>query len=157
MALETKLDLNEETLAALRDLIQANVDSRDGLRYCAEKIEDMTLQSTFLRLADERDAQADELCQYVEWNAEDARKSGSYAAAVHRTWIAIRDMVAVDDTYAILAEAERGEDQIKNAYEESLKNTAGSAMNDLLLQQYTQVKASHDHIRDLRDSYKDNN
>lgn len=155
MALETKLDLCEETLTALQELIRTNVDSRDGYRYAAEKVNDVTLQGTFLRLADERDAQADELCHYVEWNCEEPRKTGSYSAAVHRTWIAIRDLLSADNAYAILAEVERGEDQIKQAYEHTLKETAGSAMNDLLLQQYRQVKASHDFIRDLRDASQD--
>jgi len=59
------------------------------------------------------------------------------------------------DAYAVLAEAERGEDQIKHAYEDVLQETAGSAMNDVLQSQYAIVKAGHDKIRDLRDAHKD--
>ena len=36
-----------------------------------------------------------------------------------------------------------------------LKNTAGSAVNDVLTQQYAKVKAGHDRVRDLRDAMKD--
>ena len=57
------------------------------------------------------------------------------------------------DPYVILIEAERGEDHIKEAYEEVLKETAGSAMNDVLTDQYAAVKAGHDKVRDLRDSF----
>lgn len=49
-------------------------------------------------------------------------------------------------------EAERGENHIKEAYEEVLQETADSPMNELLLAQYAKVKAGHDTIRDLRDS-----
>lgn len=155
MALETKLNLEPETLAALQELIRMNVDSRDGFRYAAEKVDDLTLQETFWRLADERDAQADELCHYVEWNCEEPRKTGSYAAALHRTWIAIREMTSADHTGAILSEAERGEDQIKEAYENVLVQTAGSAMNDLLMDQLRRVKSAHDLVRELRDAWND--
>ncbi|TWT39087.1 PA2169 family four-helix-bundle protein [Blastopirellula retiformator] len=58
------------------------------------------------------------------------------------------------DCYAILAEAEAGEDHIKHAYEDALKETAGSAMNDVLQKQYAQVKQGHDRIRDMRDAFK---
>jgi len=154
MALETKLDLLPETVDALHDLIQVNIDSRDGFRYAAECVHDVALSSAFERIGNERQGQADELASYLEWNGEDSPRKGSFAAAVHRTWMAIREMLSSDDTYAVLAEAERGEDQIKQAYEQALRKTAGSAMNDVLLQQYAQVKAVHDHIRDLRDARK---
>jgi uncharacterized protein (TIGR02284 family) len=53
----------------------------------------------------------------------------------------------------VLVEAERGEDQIKRAYEDALVRTAGSAMNDVLTRQYARVKSGHDRIRDLRDHF----
>jgi uncharacterized protein (TIGR02284 family) len=53
-----------------------------------------------------------------------------------------------------LAEAERGEDHIKRAYEDVLTETAGSPMNGVLQVQYSQVKAGHDKVRDLRDAMK---
>jgi uncharacterized protein (TIGR02284 family) len=38
-------------------------------------------------------------------------------------------------------------------YEEVLKETAGSAVNDVLTRQYAKVKAGHDQVRDLRNAY----
>ncbi len=72
-------------------------------------------------------------------------------AAVHRTWINVRELLTSNDANAILSEAERGEDHIKSAYETVLRNTAGSAVNDVLTRQYAQVKASHDRVKMLRD------
>lgn len=40
----------------------------------------------------------------------------------------------------VLIEAERAEDVIKTAYESLLKKTAGSAMNDVLMRHYSEVK-----------------
>lgn len=151
MAVETKDTLSAATISQLQELIQSNIDSRDGYRQAAQAIDDVTLSSAFEQLALERDAQADELARYVAWNGETVRREGSVAAAIHRTWMSVREMLTTDDRYAMLSEVERGEDSIKSAYEDALKNTAGSAMNDVLLQQYSKVKASHDRIRDLRD------
>ncbi|MEZ6046445.1 MAG: PA2169 family four-helix-bundle protein [Planctomycetaceae bacterium] len=154
MALETKLDLNPETIEHIQDLICINIDAYDGLKESAELIADQRVATVFRELAQERSQIAKELQTYCEWNGEQARQEGSIAAAVHRAWINIRGMVSDGDAYAILAEAERGEDQIKHAYEKALKNSAGSAMTDVLQAQYRKVKAGHDRIRDLRDHYK---
>tara|TARA_R110002072_G_scaffold14013_1_gene58386 strand:+ start:14458 stop:14760 length:303 start_codon:yes stop_codon:yes gene_type:complete len=97
---------------------------------------------------------AAELQQYVEFNGKEAEDDGSVAAKTHRIWINIRGKLNGGDATVILIEAERGEDHIKDAYEDVLKDTAGSAMNDVLTAQYAKVKAGHDKIRDLRDAYK---
>lgn len=154
MALETKAHLEPETVEMLQELIQVNIDSRDGFRHVADQIEDLSIAGFFDRAADEREQQADELAAFVEYNGEEAVRGGSFSAAVHRAWINIRDSLSSSRLYAILAEAERGEDQIKQAYEQALKDHPGTAMQDVLMQQYKQVKAIHDHVRDLRDAYQ---
>lgn len=154
MALETKAHLKPETIKQLQELIQINVDSRDGFRHAAEKLEDMTLSTLFQSLAHQREEQANELSQYVEWNQEKPDREGSFAASLHRSWITIREALSSDSLYPVLAEAERGEDQIKAAYENALRETAGSAVNDVLTRQYAQVKSAHDRVRDLRDEHK---
>ena len=77
---------------------------------------------------------------------------GSVAAAVHRGWMDLRAAVG-QGTQAMLEEAERGEDFIKEKYEDVLKHTAGSAVTDVLNRQYRNIKSAHDSIRDLRDSF----
>ena len=154
MALETKLNLSDETLDAVQDLIQLNIDARDGFRHASTSIDDVTVSEFFDFLADQRDQQADELSVYVIVNGERPRREGSYLATLHRTWIDIRELLTSDDTTAVLQEAELGEDTMKAAYEGALRSTAGSAMNDVLTKQYAQVKAAHDRVRDLRDQYQ---
>jgi len=154
MALETKTNLCADTIKHLQELIQVNVDSRDGFQHAANDIQDMTLSTLFQSLAHQRDEQANELAKFVEWNHEKPNRTGSYAAAIHRGWMAVREMVSSNNLYAVLAEAERGEDQIKAAYESTLRETAGSAVNDVLQRQFAQIKAAHDRIRDLRDEHQ---
>lgn len=154
MALETTTNLKPETINYLQELIQINVDSRDGFRQAAQDIDDMTISQLFLQLADEREQQATQLSQYVELNQEAPNRSGSFAAALHRSWMSLRELLTTDNTKAILEEAERGEDQIKSAYENAIRETSGSAVNDVLLRQYAKVKTAHDRVRDLRDQYQ---
>lgn len=153
MAMETKTTLRDETISALQDLIQINIDSRDGFREAADKIEDITLASIFQELSSQRNDQASELRTLVSANAEEPKKKGSAAAAIHRTWMDLRAALG-GGNYAILAEAERGEDHIKDKYEAELKSVPASAVSDVLHRHYAAVKASHDRIRDLRDEYK---
>lgn len=154
MTLETKTNLDEQTIAKLQNLIRANIDACDGLKQAEKKVDDKAVAALFRELAGERSAMASELQNHVEWNGVEAVDDGSIVASVHRAWLNVRAKLASGDTYVVLAEAEKGEDYIKQAYEEVLKETAGSAMNDVLTEQYACVKLGHDRIRDLRDSYK---
>lgn len=144
--------LTPNMISQLQELIQVNIDSRNGFRHASEATNDLTLQSAFEQTAIERDSQADELARFVAWSGEAPHREGSIGAAVHRAWMTIRETMSWDDRYAILCEVERGEDQIKAAYETALETCAGNAVNDVLARQYLLVKASHDRMRDLRDS-----
>lgn len=152
MTVTSDQTLTPRMISQLQELIQINVDSRDGFRHASEATNDLTLQSAFEQLAIDRDAQADELARFVAWSGEAPRREGSLSAAAHRAWMTIRESVSWDDRYAILCEVERGEDAIKAAYESALETCAGNPINDVLARQYVAVKAGHDRMRDLRDS-----
>ena len=146
------LYLPAKSINWLQDLIQVNIDSRDGFQDAVDNLEDQhsSLAVLFRHVSRERDAQAHELQAMVAQNAEQPAKSGSVAAAAHRTWMDIRAAFGGGDQ-AILSEAERGEDHIKEKYESALKDLTGCACVGTLQKQYAAVKASHDKVRALRD------
>lgn len=148
------MNLPESVIAELRDLVRINVDSSKGLQTAADRIKDTELAATFRTIAQERAINADKLGHYLEMNDEEANGSGTIAGKLHRWWLNIRDALSSKEKYAILAEAERGEDEIKDRYEVALRNTAGSPIHDVLMTQMTSVKEGHDQIRDLRDAAK---
>ena len=154
MSTETKLNLDSETIEAIQDLIQANLDSASGFAESAKQIEDANLASLFNELATQRRDLAAALQLRVTFNDERPRLDGTWLGSLHQGWIKLRGLLNGGDAYAILCEAERGEDFIKHAYEDVLKKTAGSAMTSVLNDQYAIVKAGHDRVRDLRDHYK---
>lgn len=154
MNVETKGDLREHTIDKVQDIIQVNIDSRDGFLEAAEKIDDASITRLFRSLADERSTHIEVLSQIVTSNGVQPHREGSTAAKLHRYFIDFRAALNGGDRYVILVEAERGEDHIKHLYESVLKDTAGSAMNDVLQRQYAAVKKGHDQVRDLRDALK---
>jgi uncharacterized protein (TIGR02284 family) len=153
MAVSTFVTLPQATIDKLQELVQINIDAHDGFEYAASKLENMTIASFFEQMAAERRAQADELAGLVQFNGETPDRSGSFAAAFHRTWMGIRDSVAGSSDYAVLAEAERGEDSIKAAYEEALQCRCGDPIDEVLRRHYEGVKFAHDRVRELRDSH----
>ena len=153
MPLETTHNLNEETLAKVQDLIEVNIDSFNGFRQAAESTQDVTISNLFTQLSMERAKQAVDLQKIVLGNDVEATSTGSLIGAVHRTILDWRAYFDKGDTF-VLEEAERGEDYIKAQYEAVLKETAGSAVTDVLNHQYAAVKAAHDRVRDIRDALK---
>jgi len=149
--METTTTLNDTTLEGLQDLIKINIDSAKGFTSAADKIENEAIASLFRACGSERDRFASELRRFVHMNDEEAADSGTVKGSLHRWWLELRGTIQDGDEHAVLAEAERGEDAIKERYERVLKETAGSPLNTLLQDQYASVKGRHDQIRNLRD------
>ena len=149
--MNTMTQLPEKSIDWLQDLIQLNIDSRDGFKEAADGLKGNRLESLFRGYANERGAQASQLQSLVASNAETPERSGSVAAAAHRTWMDLRSSLGGGD-HAILSEAERGEDHIKEKYEEALNDLGSCSCTTILRSQYSAIKAAHDKVRDLRDS-----
>lgn len=153
---ETTTTLNEQTLSKLHDLVRINEDSARGFEESADAVSNEQLKRLFTDLSVQRGRFADELKRYVEMNGEEAddETAGSWRGQFHRWWLDLRAALTGGDAYSVLAEAERGEDKIKEMYEEIITKTTGSAVNDVLHKQYVDVKKGHDTVRDLRDAVK---
>jgi len=151
--METKTDLSSVTLKKLQQLMQINLDSEKGFNGVSHDIKDKSISTVFTELGSQRRKNALELKELITWNGEAPVEDGSYLAAFHRAWIKLRELLSGGSSYAILSEAERGEDAIKKAYEDVLIATAGSAVNDVLTRQYAIVKAGHDRVREMRNNH----
>lgn len=152
--LETTTNLQPDTIEALQELIEINIDSVKGLRTAADRVENASVAQYFRTLAAERDGFAKELQSFVELNNIEPKSTGSAKGALHRWWTSIHGMIRDGDEHVVLSDAEVGEDAIKHKYEGLLRSTAGSPLNRILTEQYKRVKAGHDHVRDLRDTAK---
>lgn len=75
----------------------------------------------------------------------------SVTGAIHRAWIDFKALFSAQNRQEILAEAERGEDIIKDAYRDAL--VANYLTSDLLALVKTQAEgicAAHDTVKELR-------
>lgn len=149
-SLETKLSLEPKTIDALQQLVEANSDSAETLREAAEKVDHVAVENVFRGVAATRTAHARELKSYIRVNDEQPTEDSNLMGQAHRHWIAFRAAINSGDPKVVLIEAERAEDKIKDTYEQLLIETAGSAMNDVLMSQFRQVKKHHDLIQELR-------
>lgn len=144
--------LDDESVQVLQELVQINIDSAKGFEEAAEALKDPALKGTCLDLANTRWQNAEELRGFVLWTEEIAPTEGSYLAAMHRVWMKVRKSLSTNDEYAILSEAEFGEDQIVAAYKNAIEQSAGTMVYPLLARQYLNVCQGHDRIKALRDA-----
>lgn len=142
-------DTTKKMLATLNDLIETCKDGETGFHTAAEGLTDSTVKATFARFSRERGQMARELQDEVKGLGGTPETSGSTSAAMHRGWINIKSAVTGKDDKAIIAEAERGEDIAKAAYEGALKASLPAQVRALVERQAAAVRAAHDHVRSL--------
>ncbi|GGJ68773.1 PA2169 family four-helix-bundle protein [Deinococcus aquiradiocola] len=141
---------NEQIGDALKKLSGTLRDGEKGFADAAEKAEAADLKSMFSSLSQERASLASDLEPLTRQYGETPREGGSVGAALHRGWLNVRDALTGSDDYAVVAEAERGEDVAKGNYEEVLKDELPADVRSVVEAQYAKIKASHDKVRDLK-------
>lgn len=142
----------EKTTEIVQDLIKINNDRVEGFERVTKDLgdSDADLRSLFLQYASESRQFAVELGTLV---AGEDQNDNSIAGALHRGWIAVKATFSGHDRKAILSECERGEDAIKLAYSNALKEEGLSAEASTVIgRQHTSISAAHDKIKLLRDS-----
>lgn len=142
--------LSLAALRRLRDLVQLNIDSREGFSVAADRIEDDRIAMAFRDLADERAVQAEDLQIWLSAHDEPVPQWGTLRGTAHRALLSLRSAVTSGDAYHVLDEALRGENAITELYEELLGETAGSSVSLIVTRQYARVRAARDRIEQLR-------
>lgn len=140
----------------IENLIETLRDGQQGFKEAAESVKDPQLKSLFSEYAQQRARFLAELRNNVQSPDErETKVSGSAAGALHRGWINLKSAVTKGDDHSVLAECERGEDSAVEEYQKALNDGLSAPVREIVARQYTQIKATHDRIRDLRDSTKD--
>ena len=145
---------NNNAISVLNNLIETCKDGELGFKTAAEGLQSADIKAKFLEYSRQRGEMARELQNEVRRLGGDPAKSGSVSGALHRGWLDIKSAITGKDDYAIVAEAERGEDVAKSVYENALKETLPGTAQTLVQQHAAKVRQAHDHVRDLRDRGK---
>jgi len=139
---------NGNVISVLNHLIETCRDGEQGFRTAAEHVKDEQVKSLFLSYAQQRAGMIRELESEVRAHGGTPETAGSVAATAHRGWMNIKSAVAAGDG-SIIAEAERGEDYAKAAYEKALNAGLPPTTLAVVRQQAEAVREAHDRVRDL--------
>lgn len=139
---------NGNVISVLNHLIETCRDGEQGFRTAAENVKDPQVKSLFQKYAQQRAEMVRELQAEVRAHGGDPEQAGSVAASAHRGWMNIKAAISTGDA-SIIAEAERGEDYAKEAYEKALKEGLPPTTLAIIRQQADKVREAHDRVREL--------
>ena len=140
---------NDKAVSTLNSLIETCKDGQEGFKTAAEGLTNPQAKSLFERYSRERGQMAQELQSEVRRLGGDPEKAGSMSGSMHRGWINIKSAVTGKNDASIIAEAERGEDVAKKAYEEASRAELPSTSRPIVQQQAARVRETHDQVRAL--------
>lgn len=146
---------NEQVLDKLQYLLGTLRDGQKGFTDAAEHATDAQLRTLFTERSAQRASMAAEIEAKIATMGDKPREGGSVGAALHRTWLNVRDSLTGRDDYQVVAECERGEDVAVENYQDVLKETELPAdVRSMVQAQYAKVQQSHDQIRDMKSGMK---
>ena len=140
----------------LNDLIEINNDRVAGFEKAIAdlKEENTDLKELFQHYAEQSRKNGQELAALIG-NADEVETGTSASGTLHRAWIDVKSLFGGSDRESILAEAERGEDAIKKAYQQALgDNELEASVGGTISAQAQDIYAAHDQIKALRDTAK---
>lgn len=153
------MERNEQLNEVLNDLIRINNDRVEGYERAIEetKDKDVDLQAIFHRMADESRQYSSELKNEVQSSGGDVASGTTASGKIYRMWMDVKAVFTGKGRHSVLASCEFGEDAAQKAYDEALKSDAPlpAEVRQLIINQKTSLKASHDTIKQYRDMHDD--
>lgn len=147
--------VNEKTSEVLNDLIRINNDRIEGYNRAEKECddEDSDLQSVFRQMSAESRSYVTDLSKYVSASGENPTDSTTTSGKIYRVWMDVKATFTGKDRKAILASCEFGEDAAQKAYDSALSGDAeyNTEVRQLIMDQKTSLKKSHDRIKSMRD------
>ena len=132
----------------LNHLIETCRDGERGFRHAANHLSDPAAKTLFLETAAERDQFATALLPHAQRLGGPNAAGGSVAAALHRGWMSLTDVVQHDDA-TIVQEAEHGERAALGAYEVALEGALPPSSREVIEQQCEAIRRSRQRVASL--------
>ena len=143
---------NDNDVSTLNSLIKTTLDSVKGFEDAAEDAHGRFSQ-LFREFADERQQIASRLQEEVRRLGGNPEDDSSFLAAVHRTFMNLKQSVMSRDDKAIVEEVERGEDYLKGKYEDALREKDISPQTRAVIESaFASVREGHDRASALKHS-----
>jgi uncharacterized protein (TIGR02284 family) len=145
----------ETNAEVLNDLIKINNDRIKGYEKAAKETDsqDADLRTVFNDMASESRTYAEELKSHLVGRAPSPGDESTASGAIYRMWMDVKATFSGKGRKAILASCEFGEDAAQKAYNKALEKTELSQeVRQVISDQKTKLKRSHDKIKRMRDT-----
>ncbi len=153
------METNERIAETINDLVEINNDRIVGYEKAAKetKTEDADLCTLFNDMADESRQYLNELKEVVRQAGEEPAKDTTQRGKIYRVWMDMKAAITGHNRKSILDSCEYGEDAAQRAYDRALEDDdlTGQVRN-LVTEQKSKLRTSHDRIKRLRDSDPNN-
>lgn len=145
--------VNPETL---NDLIKINNDRVAGYEKAIEELqpEDADLKALFVKMIAESHKHKLALASALQGSGTELETGTTTSGKIYRAWMDVKAVFTGHDRQTVLNNCEAGEDAAQKAYKSALEEEGLSAANrTLITEQKTELRASHDQIKGLRDQH----
>ncbi len=147
------LSMESSSFGELQALTRLLIDSERGFKEAASSVKHDEVALLFRSFVGERARMATVLQDLVRDHGDDGTTSGTMAGTVHRSWLDLRSALSGQDTFAVLAEAERGEGYLKAQFQRVLKLHWPKSIRVILSAQDVSIEEAYRKVRELRDSF----
>lgn len=142
---------NSHDIDIINTLIATTLDSVKGYRDAAERSDNSTHEQFFRQMSEERSRVASDLQSHVRSLGGDPETESSTAGAAHRGWLDLKDKVTGRDEEAIVSEVERGEDYIKEKFENAIADDElGAATRGTLEKCFESIRKGHERASQMK-------
>lgn len=149
------MNTNDNLLEVLNDLVRINNDRITGYERAIKEAsdEDVDLKGLFRSMANESQQYVSELSSRIANLGGTATDDTTNSGKIYRAWMDVKAVFTGQDRKALLASCEFGEDAAQKAYDEALSSDSeiDSESRQLIMDQKTSLKKSHDMIKKYRD------
>jgi uncharacterized protein (TIGR02284 family) len=142
---------HSDEIGTLNTLIATTIDSITGYENSAKDIDDKRFAEIFRQRADERQKVVEDLRSEVRRLGGDPEDGGSFLGKAHQRFEDLKSAITGKDEKAIIDEVERGEDYLKEKWQDALQSgTLKGESHDVVERCYQSIKSGHDQISNLK-------
>jgi uncharacterized protein (TIGR02284 family) len=150
------MEKSKEVVEVLNDLVMINNDRITGYERAIKELkqDDSDLKSLFDEMIIESQKIKSDLAHEIQVLHGDVEQGSTEMGKIYRAWMDVKAVFTGDSRHSILANCEAGEDAAQKAYKKALETDRLPAfLKELLTNQQSKLRESHDEIRDLRNQY----
>ena len=152
------MSTNEKLTEVLNDLIRINNDRTTGYEKASNEVKsvDVDLYATFNKMANESRKYTAELTNEVRRLWGEPATGTTNSGKIYRVWMDLKATFSGKDRQAVLEFRVFGEDAAQKAYKAALASDAemSAETRQLITEQQSSLKTSHDIIKKYRDAQK---